>query len=115
MRGGIKLGHLWQEFVNLPSPIYVATFVSHALLTLIVRLPAALATLFHRDDPNPSATTPELTFSCVFVTPSSPKLVVDEVALLEDFELKREETDDPDVCELADESEEIDSLRGDDP
>ena len=113
MRGGIKLGHLWQEFVNLPSPIYVATFVSHALLTLIVRLPATLATLFHRDDPNPSATTPGLTFLCVFIASTSPKLVVEEAELFADFELKREEVDDPDVFDDVEESDDMDSLRDD--
>lgn len=77
-----------------------------------MRLPATWVTLFHRDDPNPSATTTGLAFGCVFVTSPSPRLAVDEAAVLADLALKREEADDPDVFELAEESDEMDSFRG---
>lgn len=41
--------------------------------------------------------------------------MVDEAALLKGLELKREEEDDPDVFEVAEERDDIDSLRDDGP
>ena len=106
------------EFVNTPSPVYVATLASHALLTLILRLPATFATLFHRDDPNPSAT---FVFKLVGLWPSfgdlanssSANVVVDDVALPSDPALKREDAEALEALEEAEDREEIDSLRDD--
>ena len=40
--------------MTIPSPLYNATLLDHALLTLIVRLLATPVMFPHSDDPNPA-------------------------------------------------------------